>query len=136
MSNFNEKLAEIAQRDPRYSREAYEFLFHALQHTQQMLGRLPPEGAEPTPGDNRYHVSGPELLRGACALAVQEFGALARTVFRMWGVQKTDDFGNIVFNLIENDLMSKTDQDSHETFHNVFDIDQVLSEGFKIELDH
>jgi uncharacterized repeat protein (TIGR04138 family) len=135
MSTFNEKLTEIVERDPRYAQEAYEFIYQALYHTQQLLGRVPPEGKPLDPADQRWHVSGPELLRGICALALQEFGGLARTVFHRWGINKTADWGHIVFNLIENELMSKTSEDSVKDFTDVFDLDQALADGFKIELE-
>ena len=85
MTLFHTGLMEVVQRDPRYAYEAYEFLFHALHHTQKMLGREPPEVAEgepPPPVDKRYHVSGKELAHGARELALREFGFMARTVFR------------------------------------------------------
>lgn len=127
------KLAEIVRRDPRYAYEAYEFVFAALAHTQQMLGRVPPEsGGE---GERQYHVKGPELLRGICDLALRDFGLMARTVFRRWGIERTDDFGEIIFNLIDANLMSKTDDDSRQDFHNVFDLDEVLLNGYRIVLE-
>ena len=97
------------RRDPRYAYEAYEFVFAALAHTQKLLGREPPRepGDEPEP---HHHVSGPELLDGIRDLALREFGLMARTVFRLWGINRTDDFGEIVFNLVEANLMSKTDR--------------------------
>ena len=52
-----------------------------------------------------------QLQRG---LAQQEFGLMARVVFRMWGVNATADFGEIVFNLIDAELMTRTDQDRRE----------------------
>ena len=55
------KIDAVVRSDPRYAYEAYEFLFEALQHTQQVLGRSPPTNAEP---DDDYHVTGPELLGG------------------------------------------------------------------------
>src|SRR5687767_5762002 len=117
-------LADIVRRDPRYTYEAYEFVFEALKFTQRNLGRQPPEDPEsPDLLDKQHHVSGPELLRGARDLALREFGLMARTVFRMWGIHKTDDFGEIVFNLVESNLMSKTDEDSREDFRNLFDLD-------------
>jgi uncharacterized repeat protein (TIGR04138 family) len=135
--SFNPELAEIAKRDPRYSYEAYEFLFQALHYTQKRLGRTPPAGADPTAlaGEPRHHVSGPELLEGVRALALQEFGFMARTVFRLWGIRKTDDFGEIVFNLVEARLMSKTDEDTRADFRDVFDLDEALVHGYRIQLD-
>ena len=60
-------------------------------------------------------------------------GLLARTVFRMWGINRTDDFGELVFNLVEAGLMSKTDEDSRKDFHAVYDLDEALVRGYRIE---
>lgn len=135
MSTFNDKLVEITRHDPRFAYEAYEFIYQALYHTQQLLGRVPPENAPPEPGDKRYHVSGPELVRGVVSLALKEFGGMAPAVFRRWGIRNTGDWGRIVFNLIEHELMSKTDDDSVRDFEDVFDLNQALTEGFRIELE-
>jgi uncharacterized repeat protein (TIGR04138 family) len=126
-------LAEVVRRDPRFTYEAYDFVFEALRHTQRMLGREPPEETpdETTP----HHVSGRELLEGIRDLAVREFGLMARTVFRMWGITKTGDFGEIVFNLVEANLMSKTEDDCRADFHDAFDFDAVFVQAFRIELE-
>ncbi len=126
------KLEELVRRNPRYPCEAYEFTFAALAHTQEMLGRVPPpEG----PAGQDYHVSGPQLLEGVRDLALREFGLMARTVFRMWGIDRTDDFGVIVFNLIEGGLMSKTDHDTRDDFHDLFDLDQTLVRDYRIKIE-
>jgi uncharacterized repeat protein (TIGR04138 family) len=126
-------IAEIVRHDPRYPYEAYEFMFEALAHTQKALGKVPEDGDfEPGP---EHHVSGPELLRGACELARLEFGLLAKTVFHQWGVHRTGDLGDIVFNLIEAELLCRTDSDHRSDFQDVFDVDRALSEGFTINLD-
>ena len=137
MTIFNAKLEEVVRKDPRYAYEAYEFVFQALEHTQKLLGRKPAEvaGAAAEPAEAHLHVSGPELLAGIRALALQEFGLMARTVFRMWGIDRTDDFGEIVFNLIEAELMSRTDEDSRAEFHDLFDLDEVLLDGFRLVLE-
>lgn len=138
MTIFDEGLTGIVEGDPRYAYEAYEFLFHALHHTQKKLGRLPanePELTEIASANPRHHVSGQELVQGACDLALQEFGFLARTVFKMWGIERSDDFGELVFNLIDAGLMSKTDQDRKEDFQNVVDLDKVLVQGYHLRLD-
>src|SRR5689334_15593621 len=97
------ELEEVVRRDPRYAYEAYEFLYAALAHTQKMLG-IQQAGATGTE-QQVQHVSGRQLLEGVRDLALKEFGLMARTVFRMWGVNRTDDFGEIVFNLVEAQLM-------------------------------
>jgi len=133
MSFFNAKLAEVVKKDPRYSYEAYEFLFQALNHTQKVLGRDPVP--DDTAAETKHHVSGPELLQGVRALALQEFGLMARTVLRMWGINRTDDVGELVFNLVAAELMSKTPNDCREDFHAVFDLDAALVQDFHIPLD-
>ena|SRR5947209_1036620 len=135
MTIFHPGLAEVVRKDPRYAYEAYEFVFHALGHTQKMLRREPPPDLERVEGDNRYHVSGPELLAGVRDLALREFGLMARVVFHRWGIDRTDDFGEIVFNLIEAGLMSKMDEDTRADFRGVYDLDQALLQGYRIQLD-
>jgi uncharacterized repeat protein (TIGR04138 family) len=130
---YHTGLAEVVRRDGRYAYEAYEFLFHALHHTQKLLGREPPSGRrEAAP---QHHVSGPKLLAGMRDLALREFGRMARTVFRLWGIERTDDVGELVFNLIDAGLMSKTDDDSRADFRGLFDLDEALLHGFRFELD-
>jgi uncharacterized repeat protein (TIGR04138 family) len=68
------------------------------------------------------------------ALALQEFGRMARTVFHLWGIERTDDFGEIVFNLIEAELMSRTQEDNRADFRNVFDLDEALVRDYRIVL--
>jgi len=135
MTLYYADLAEVVRKDPRYAYEAYEFVFHALGHTQKRLDREPPVDVDRAKGDTHYHVSGPELLEGIRELALREFGLMARMVFHRWGIQRTGDFGNIVFNLIEAGLMSKTDHDTRADFQDVYDLDQALVQGFRIQLD-
>jgi len=139
MTVFHPGLAEVVRQDPRYAYEAYEFVFYALHHTQKLLGREPPpdfDGREPHPGgEPHHHVSGPELLNGIRDLALREFGRMARTVFRMWGIERTDDFGEIVFNLIEGGMMSKTSEDDRNDFRGVYDLDRALVQSFQFQLD-
>jgi uncharacterized repeat protein (TIGR04138 family) len=134
----NPQVAEVIQRevlprDSRYALEAYEFVLDAWQHTQRLLGHTPPrERTEEAP--NR-HLTGRQLLEGIRDLALREYGFLARTVCARWGVNRTDDFGEIVYNLIEVGLMSKTDEDSRADFHAVYDLDEALHRQFEIKLE-
>jgi len=73
---------------------AYKFVFTALRFTQEQLGR-------DKTSEKTGHISGPELLEGIRQLGLQHFGMLCPIVFRRWGIQTTDDFGHIVFRMIE-----------------------------------
>jgi uncharacterized repeat protein (TIGR04138 family) len=134
MTTHHPELADLVRRDPRYAYEAYEFVFEALKHTQKLLGRPVPEGTAAKAGPD-HHVTGRELLQGVRDLALREYGLMARTVFHLWGIDRTDDFGEIIFNLVEANLMSKTPSDSRADFHNVYDLDQALVRDYRIRLD-
>jgi uncharacterized repeat protein (TIGR04138 family) len=131
MTLHHPKIDDLVRRDPRYPYEAYEFLFASLAHTQKMLERSPPAERGP---EEEYHVSGRELLEGVRDLAQQEFGLMARTVFRIWGINRTDDIGELVFNLVEAGLMSKTSEDQRQDFQGVYDLDKALVEDYRIEI--
>src|SRR5262249_2014033 len=107
MTMYFPKLAEIVRKDPRYAYEAYQFVQEALEYTQKKLGRAPrtEQGEKGEPAEAQHHVRGWELVDGIRELALREFGFMARTVFRMWGIERTADFGEIVFNLVESNLM-------------------------------
>jgi uncharacterized repeat protein (TIGR04138 family) len=131
MSSYHPRIADIVRRDPRYAYEAYEFVFAALAYTQEALGREP----QSEEGDAASHVKGPELLHGIRDFARREFGLMARTVFCRWGINRTDDFGEIIFNLIEANLMSKTPDDNRRDFHDVYDLDEELRNGYRMGLE-
>ncbi len=111
--NLERSLRDLIAKDPRYPFEGYRFLFEALDHTVRRLGE-------------RRHVSGQELLEGIRILALEQFGSLARMVFDGWNVRKTDDFGEMVFHLVDAGLMGKTAQDSKEDFKNGYDFDEAF----------
>ena len=125
------KLEALIRRDPRYAYEAYEFVSAALSHTLSMMGKAQTMEAET---DDEFHVSGQQLLGGIRDLAQREFGLMARTVFRLWGIDHTADFGEIVFNLVEAGLMHKTAHDDRKDFFEVYDLDEALARDYRIEL--
>ena len=134
MAIIDAKLLEVAVKDPRYTYEAYDFIFKALDHSQALLGRRQlPKAAEDGPASQ--HVKSHELLEGIRTLALLEFGLMARIVFRMWGVQSTEDFGRIVFNLVDAGLINTTEEETLADFRDVFDFEEALIQGYTIQLD-
>ncbi|MGL6095271.1 MAG: Minf_1886 family protein [Fimbriiglobus sp.] len=125
-------ILDLIRSDTRYSYEAYEFVCEAVTFTQERLGRLPEEDDDP---DTDYHVSGAELARGTCELAVQEYGMMASVVFRQWGVHATDDIGRLVFALIKAGRLSQSDRDEPDDFHDLFDVDKLLTDGAALTAD-
>ncbi len=117
--SFLHDIETLAERDGRYPRAAYLFVYDALQHTVEKLGKVS------MPREQR-HVSGRDLLYGISEYALDQFGPLTRTVFDHWGIRETRDFGEIVFNLVNDNLMSTTDDDRIEDFIDVFNFDEEL----------
>ena len=77
------------------------------------------------------HVSGPELLEGLRGYALEQYGPLAKTVLNAWGVTRCRNFGDIVFNLIEYNVFSKTENDRPEDFSDIFEFDEAFVKPFK-----
>ncbi|VTT97528.1 Uncharacterized protein OS=Planctomyces maris DSM 8797 GN=PM8797T_22188 PE=4 SV=1 [Gemmataceae bacterium] len=126
------RLLELCREAPHFAYEAYDFVCDAVTFTQERLGRAAAETREES--DDR-HVTGGELLRGVCDLAVATFGMMAPVVFRLWNVRTTDDVGRMVFDLIRVGRLSKSDRDAPEDFHDLFDLPQALADGFELTLD-
>ena len=60
---------------------------------------------------------------------------MARTVLNQWGVTQTADVGEIVFNLVDAQVMSKQDSDTRDDFANVYDFEEVFDHGTEIEIE-
>lgn len=117
-ASFLKAVNAICEKDHRYHGEAYFFLREALSYTGKLL-KKPAEGA-------KRHVKGQELLEGIRAYALEEYGPVAITMFRTWGIEKTEDFGEIVFNLVESGELGKTPEDRREDFAGGYDFHQAF----------
>jgi uncharacterized repeat protein (TIGR04138 family) len=120
--SFEEALAKIQAKDPRYHREAYLFVREALDHTQKTIGK--------DPRGKIRHVTGQELLEGIREFALEQFGPMAKTVLEDWGIHCGEDFGEIVFNMIEVGWLAKTSKDSRADFANGYDFDEAFRKPF------
>jgi uncharacterized repeat protein (TIGR04138 family) len=107
-------LLEILERDPRYALGAYEFTRLAVTYASEVVFAT------------GTHVTGRELLEAIRQFARERYGVMAPEVLRAWGVHTTDDFGEIVFNLVDQKLLSKTDEDSKEDFREVYSFDEAF----------
>ena len=122
---FTEIVGLICKEDTRFDRKAYNFVRLALDHTVKELKKKHPERT-----GKSQHVSGAELLLGIRAHALEQFGPLTKTVLNSWGITRCTDFGDIVFNLIEYNVFSKTDSDRREDFADIYDFDEAFVKPF------
>lgn len=121
--SFADAVEKICIADPRYNFDAYFFVRDALDFTAKLLKRQNQDGPQ-------RHLTGQELLEGIRQFAIQEFGPISFTVLQTWGIHKTEDFGEIVFNLVESGKLGSTDEDKREDFGNGYDFNTAFVKPF------
>jgi uncharacterized repeat protein (TIGR04138 family) len=134
-ANFDEALDRVVQKDLRYHREAYLFVREALDYTQKIVSKgSKSEPRQATTDDvvegKVRHVSGQELLAGIRAYALDQYGPMTLTVLGEWGVRSCEDFGELVFNMVENNLLAKTKKDSRDDFKNGYTFEEAFRKPF------
>jgi uncharacterized repeat protein (TIGR04138 family) len=120
---FQEAVEQIAKRDSRYPEHAYFFLREALDFSLKLLNK-------PAQGAGR-HVSGQELLEGIRQYALQEYGPMAQTVLSQWGIKRCEDFGELVFNLVEAGVLGKTESDRKEDFTGGYEFETAFRKPYR-----
>lgn len=123
--SFDEAVARIVTADGRYAPDAYRFVKESLDYTIKTQRRRRSRHTEP------QHVSGNELLEGIRRHALEEFGPMARTIFEHWGVHRCEDFGEIVFNLVDTGVFGKTDSDSRADFQGGYSFEDAFDKPFR-----
>ena len=111
------KIETIRARDVRYHEDAYVFVIDAVESVLMEISET-------------RHISGEELCDGLRKLAIERFGPMAKEVLNFWGVRETEDFGNIVFNLVDAGLLLKTERDRIDDFIGVYDFDEVFERDY------
>jgi uncharacterized repeat protein (TIGR04138 family) len=118
---FYSIISTIYAKDSRYYPDAYEFVMEALSFSQVKFKKS-------------KHISGEELLTGIKALLLKKFGPMTVQVLKHWGIKTTDDFGNIVYNLVENKVLARDTHDHYDSFKNAYDFDEVFIKGYRKQL--
>lgn len=119
--DFSEVVEVIVKNDRRYAKDAYHFVRRALDHTLKKM-----KEAKAVRKSN--HVDGRELCEGIREYALEQYGPMSRLLLSEWGLDKTGDFGEIVFNLVEYEVFGVTEEDRREDFHDIYDF-QVAFEN-------
>ena len=123
--DFNEVVELIVKEDPRFDRKAYAFIRQGLDYTVKELKKK-----EIAKTRGSQHVTGAELLDGIRVFALDQYGPLTKTVLNSWGITKCPDFGELVFNLIEYNVFSKTESDRREDFVDLYSFDDAFVKPF------
>ena len=120
--SYDEVLNMILAVDSRFHRDAYHFVREGLDYTQQSISKQE-EGTV-------RHISGQELLGGMRAHALEQYGPMALMVLNEWGLTRGEDFGEIVFNMVEHELLAKTEDDTRTDFAGGYTFDEACRQPF------
>lgn len=119
--SFEETAARLCDKDSRYDMEAYYFIRDALGYATRKFNRT----------SANKHVTGAELSDAVREFAIREFGPLAYLVLTEWGLNKTSDFGEIVYSLINEGVLGKSESDRKEDFTGIFDFTDAFIKPFE-----
>ncbi len=119
--DFSEAVEHLAVQDPRYHRDAYYFIREALDQAVKLRKRQLGETG---------HVTGQQISEGAKQVALKQFGPMVPTVLEYWGITRTEDFGELVWNLIDLGVFGKTEHDSRKDFETVFSFQEVFVDPY------
>lgn len=143
MSESTHPFLQLLRDDPRFKIEAYQFVRDALSYAQEVLemGAAQPTDASDIEADDEddeeetrveAHLTGQQLCEAIRQYALEQFGLMAKTVLNDWGIHRTGDFGDIVYNLIDIGLMKKSKSDRREDFDDVYDFETAFRQQFQI----
>ena len=117
-----ETLRQFADRSP-YPLEAFVFVLNGLVFARQHVQYDP----EP-PYQRGGHLDAVDICWCLHDYAVVAFGNRAREQLKRWHIERTEDFGQVLYGLIDCNLANKLEQDSLQDFAAVFDFDQQFQE--------
>ncbi len=116
--------SDLYRKDLPYPEGAYDFVREGLGYTQMRMVADAGLGA-----DEPRHIKGQELCLGLRDFAIERWGLLAPAVLKHFRIHRTEDFGRIVFALVNEGDLSKTAEDSLADFRGVFDLTEAFSEA-------
>lgn len=112
-------LDKVLENDSRFPLDAYLLVNDGLQHAYKLTGR-------------KSHITACELLDAIRQLMIARYGLLARAVLNSWGINSTDDIGQVVLNLVNAGLMPQEETEGVEKFHAVYDFEKVFIDNYEI----
>jgi uncharacterized repeat protein (TIGR04138 family) len=115
---MKKSLSRIASTDGRYGRGAFKFVYDGLSYTVKNITQ------------ERRHISGQTLCEGLRQMAMEKYGRLALLVLNTWGLKTTRDFGEIVYLLIDHELMSAQPTDTIDDFNDVYEFQATFRDQF------
>ena len=107
---LKQALLEICDKDPRFDLQAYFFIKEAFDYTFRELKKAGEIRSDET------HITGQILLNGIRKYALKQYGPMVMTLMKTWGIKTCKDFGHIVFNMVDHEVLGRSEQDSLDDF--------------------
>lgn len=119
----------IRDRARRFPETAFQFVRDGLGHTVRIVHGVTAESGElgsNATASKARHISGQQLCEGLRRFATDRYGKLAGAVMRRWNVRSTEDFGVIVYAMIDRGEMRGSDSDRFDDFKDAFDFEEAF----------
>lgn len=128
MTISNPDWQSIRDQAAEFPEAAFTFVREGLSHTVKLAhgqgcAEAAASGAD---GSRPRHVTGQQLCVGLRDYAIEKFGMLAGAVMRKWGLKRTEDFGIIVYTMIDRGEMRASPEDTIDDFRGVFDFEEAF----------
>ncbi len=130
MNSPLQAMRKLLKDDPRYKIEAYQFIRESLQYAHEHMDVIAPQDSDDS--EAARHVTGQQLCEACRRYAIEQYGYLSKMVLANWGLHKTSDFGDLVYNLIRIEQMRKSDTDRREDFDDVYSFDTAFEPEFEM----
>ena len=107
----SDDFADIIAKDRRYDARAYALLMDVVRYLT---------------GEGGKHCTGEDILDEFKERALDQYGPLTYTVLSEWGLSRTEDIGEMMFNLVDARRIGKDDKDSADSFAGGYDFRETF----------
>ena len=113
----SDSFEDVVAKDSRYNARAYALLTDVVHYLS---------------GEDGKHCSGEDILDEFKERALDQYGPLTYTVLTEWGIQSTEDIGEMMFNLTESGRIHKDENDTPESFANGYDFKETFLGPYQV----
>lgn len=108
--------ADIVAKDKRFNARAYALLMDVFRYLS---------------GDDRRHVAGEDIVDEFRERALDQYGPLTYTVLTEWGLTRTEDIGEMMFNLVDGRRIGRDDSDLADAFVDAYDFKEAFLDPYQ-----
>lgn len=109
--DFQETLQQILAQHSEYKPDAYRYIYAVTTPATD-----DEELDKPDTQSHPKHLSAQMLYQALCKRALKDFGPLAATVFRVWGLCTPQDIGRATYYMVDAGILCKQPHESAADF--------------------